>query len=202
METPHDLDALTTIIRALKPLKFDEQQRTVQAVSMFLGLSYQARELALPISQTSPASNDEPSKPTIGSFSEDRKPSAKEFLRDKAPSSDVDRVACLAYYLAHYRDTPHFKTLEISTLNTEAAQPKFSNASMSVDNASKAGLLVQAVKGTKQLSSAGERYVQTLPDREAARETLKSLTLRRRNQNAKRKRAAVSASAQVVEKEL
>jgi hypothetical protein len=87
----------------------------------------------------------------------------------------------LGYYLAHYRGIQHFKTLDISTLNTEAAYPKFSNAAMAVDNATKAGLLVQAVKGSKQMSAAGERYVQTLPDRDTARSALAGVRKKRRS---------------------
>lgn len=194
--TPPDLDVLTTIIGALKRLKADEQLRTLQAVSMFLGhgLAFQTQQPPGLSQYRTSASNEELSNSAVGSFSEDRKQSAKEFLRDKKPTSDVERVACLAYYLTHYRDTPHFKTLEISTLNTEAAQPKFSNASMAVDNATKAGILVQALKGSKQLSSAGEHYVQLLPDREAAREAFKSMNLRRRTPNAKRKKATPALS--------
>jgi hypothetical protein len=94
-------------------------------------------------------------------------------------------VACLAYYLANYRDTPHFKTIDISALNTEAAQPKFSNASVSVDNAKQAGLLVPATKGNKQISAAGEKYVELLPDREAAREALKNYRPRRLGKKSK-----------------
>lgn len=52
----------------------------------------------------------------------------KEFMVQKRPRTDIERVACLGFYLTHYRDTPHFKTLDISKLNTEAAQPKFTNA--------------------------------------------------------------------------
>src|SRR5689334_20180124 len=29
--------------------------------------------------------------------------SPKEFMAEKAPATDVERVACLAYYLTHYR---------------------------------------------------------------------------------------------------
>src|SRR5260370_40337669 len=36
--------------------------------------------------------------------------SPKDFLRQKEPRTDVERAMCLAYYLAHFRDTPHFKT--------------------------------------------------------------------------------------------
>ena len=63
----------------------------------------------------------------------------KEFILQKQPHTGVERVACLAYYLTHYRDISHFKTLDISKLNTEAAQPKFANAALSVNDASKTG---------------------------------------------------------------
>jgi hypothetical protein len=107
-------------------------------------------------------------------FSEEKILSPKEFLFQKKPQSDVERVAVLAYYLTHYKDTPHFKTLDISKLNTEAAQAKFSNAAYAVDNATKYGYLVPASKGNKQLSAAGELFVEALPDREAAKQAFKA----------------------------
>ena len=176
-----NLSALTTIVAALAPLSREEQQRTLQAVAVFLGVTWESGQKQNSNGFGSPpAQSSQTPLNAASSFSEDRAISAKEFLRDKKPSSDVEKVACLGYFLSHYRETPHFKTLEISTLNTEAAQPKFSNASMAVENATKAGLLVPALKGSKQLSSAGEHYVQLLPDREAAREAMKATKIRRK----------------------
>lgn len=107
------------------------------------------------------------------SFLEREDLSPKEFVRAKGPSTDIERVACLGYYLTHYRDTPHFRTLDISRLNTEAAQIKFANAAQAMKNASKAGLLATAGKrGLKQLSAAGEEYVVSLPDRDLAKKAL------------------------------
>jgi hypothetical protein len=122
-------------------------------------------------------------------FSSDRTISPKDFLRDKLPVTDVERVACLAYYLANYRDTPHFKTIDISAINTEAAQPKFSNASVAVDNARQAGLLVAATKGNKQLSAAGDKFVDLLPDRNAAREALRTFRPRKNSRRTKTPKA-------------
>lgn len=110
---------------------------------------------------------------------------------EKNPKTDVERIACLAYYLTHYRATPHFKTLDVSTLNTEAAQPKFSNTTYSANNAVKLGYIVPSTKGHRQLSALGERFVQALPDRDAAKDVL--LSMRRRNRT-KRKRAEAEAS--------
>jgi len=114
--------------------------------------------------------------------------SPKDFLFQKGPQTDVDRVVCLAYYLTHFRDTPHFKTVDVSKLNTEAAQVKFSNPTVAVGNAANAGLVVPAGKGFKQLSALGERYVDALPDREQAKEVLSGARSRRSRKTSKKTR--------------
>ena len=100
---------------------------------------------------------------------------------EKKPVTDLERITCLAYYLTHYRGTAHFKTLDLSKLNTEAAQIKLANAANAVENASATGLLVPAGGGKKQLSAVGELYVQALPDRQAAKEAIAHARPRRRN---------------------
>ena len=107
--------------------------------------------------------------------------SAKDFLNEKSPKTDVERIACLAYYLTHYKSTPHFKTLDLSLLNTEAAQPKFANTAYSANNAIKMGYLAPALKGQRQLSAMGERFVRALPDRNAAKDVL--VSVRRRSKS-------------------
>ncbi len=172
----HNVEALTTILSVLKELDSDSQRRTIQAVITFLDIPWsQMHSNNLPIDR----SNSDSPKTEV-SFSENRIISPKDFMRDKAPKTDIERIACLAYYLTHYRDKPHFKTIDLSSLNTEAAQPKLSNAAYTVDNAMKAGLLVQASKGSKQLSAAGEYFVQALPDRDAAKATLTNFRPKRR----------------------
>lgn len=111
--------------------------------------------------------------------------SPKEFLRQKMPQTDVERLACLAYYLTHYRETPNFKTLDLSKLNTEAAQPKFSNAAKSAGNAMQYGYLAQSIKGHRQISLAGEEFVRALPDRDAARSAMALARPRKRKSNKK-----------------
>src|SRR5689334_7068472 len=113
-------------------------------------------------------------------FSEDRSVSPKQFMFEKQPKTDVEKVACLAFYLTHYRGIQHFKTLDISKLNTEAAQVKFANAAKAVDNATQRNYLAQATKGLKQLSALGEQYVLALPNRERARSIMDSARPRKK----------------------
>lgn len=163
-----EFDSLTAVLSALRPLGADGRERVLASVQAFFGMSSQISRGTVSVTGASQGATPR-ANPREDDFSEDRSPSAKEFLFEKRPQSDVERITCLAYYLTHYRGTPHFKTVDLSKLNTEAAQPKMSNAAQAVDNASKAGLLVHAVKGSKQLSAAGELYVQALPDRSAAK---------------------------------
>lgn len=92
----------------------------------------------------------------------------------------MERVTCLAYYLTQYREQRYFKTLDISKLNTEAAQIKFSNPAKAVDNATSYGYLAPATKGNKQISAGGELFVDALPDRDAARAAMLNARPRRR----------------------
>ncbi len=159
-----DFHILQTIISALSGLNDEDRIRIIQTVLTFYKLS-------LGSSATKPRG----SIPTVNqdlSYSAESSVSAKEFLVEKQPRTDVERMACLAYYLTHYRSHPHFKTLDLNKLNTEAAQPKFSNAPYAAQNAVKMGYLALAEKGNRQLSAAGEQFVRALPDRDAAKQAM------------------------------
>lgn len=171
-----DVEILSTIVGLLKKLEPDAQQRVLHSVQTFLAIPSQ-KDAHSPTHTKVPQSSFLSTSPT--DFSRDRTLSPKEFIRDKHPVTDGDRVTCLAYYLTHYRESPHFKTADISSLNTEAAQPKLSNPSVAVDNATRDGYLVAGTKGNKQISSIGEKYVELLPDRKAAREALRTLRTKR-----------------------
>src|SRR5262249_15613990 len=91
-------------------------------------------------------------------------PTPKVFMATKRPQSDVQRITCLAYYLTHYRDTPAFKTRDLTALNTEAAQSSFSNSAYAVVNAVNQQYLSAAGGGNKQITVRGEALVDALPD--------------------------------------
>ena len=132
-----DLEIVTSMLRVLRDVPQESRRRVIETVCRFfdLRLDNSARG-ALTNSSGSDSSSDGPSS-SLPTFSEDRSMAPKQFMFQKQPRTDVEKVACLAYYLTHYRDTPHFKTLDISKLNTEAAQAKFSNPTVAVDNATK-----------------------------------------------------------------
>jgi hypothetical protein len=182
-----ELNTLQRIISELKPLQQDVQKRIIETVITFLGFNLYERDSGAGTKERIVGVGH--GKPIgLYKFSEDRIMPPKEFLLEKQPESDVERVACLAYYLTHYRDTPYFKTIDISKLNTEAAQRKFSNAAYAVENAAKCGYLASATKGRKQLSASGEVFVQALPDRSATKVIMKKSRPRRKSKDTKSNR--------------
>jgi hypothetical protein len=180
---PNEAAALQRIIAELSPLATDSQRRLIDTVCTFLGITSPRSETG-PLTNVRRAPIEQRTAPF--QFSEEEEPSVKDFLLEKAPTTDVERVACLAYYLTHCRATPHFKTKDITELNTEAAQRRFSNTAVAVDNATKTGYLVPSIKGSKQLSAVGERFVAALPDREAAKEIMSRARPSRGGRSARR----------------
>jgi hypothetical protein len=165
---------LSDMLSALQELSSEGREHILKTVATFFGVS---------IGSGTPRTDRSTVATSVAAFSEDRSPTPKQFMLEKRPFTDVERVTALAYYLTHYRNQPHFRTLDLSQLNTEAAQIKLSNPSKAVDNAVRAGLISQATKGARQLSAAGELYVQALPDRDAARESIKHVRPRRRRRS-------------------
>lgn len=181
-----EIKAFQSIVAALNPLSDEARRKLLESAATLLGVVRTSAPRPLTDSSLSVAPIG---RSTAAPFSANTEMSPKEFLFEKRPQTDVERIACLAYYLTHYREEPHFKTKDLSLLNTQAAQPKFSNATVSSNNAVKLGYLVPSTNGRRQLSAAGERFVLALPDRAAAKE---ALSLVRRRSRAKKSRKLAS----------
>jgi hypothetical protein len=181
-------ESFTEVVPIFKRLNQEGRERLLRTIATMFGIEIYGLPSPSrpPLHGTTGFNQAEP----FSSFSEDRSIPPKEFMMQKSPRTDIERVACLGYYLTHYRDTPHFKTLDLSKLNTEAAQPKFSNAARAVDNATKGGYLVLATKGNKQLSAAGELFVQALPDRGAAKSAMLNSRPRRKMKKANQSKSS------------
>ncbi len=175
-----EFTSLQAVIQALQPLDADARARIIAAVATFLQIRGPEAMVSVSAARLGDLDSSSPRATSYPAFSASDEMSPKEFLFQKQPRSDVERIAALAYYLTHYRDIPHFKTLDLSKLNTEAAQPKFANTANSASNAVKQGYLVPSTKGMRQLSAVGERFVAALPDRDAARATMANAKPRRK----------------------
>jgi len=131
-----------------------------------------------------------PKPTTLGSEiqgNEDLSP--KQFMVQKNPKTDMQRIACLGYYLTNFRKTPHFKTRDLTLLNMEAAQPQLSNPAAAVRNAAAHRYLSPAGSGRKQIAPAGEAIVKALPNFDKVKEEIeKHKPARKKYQRRKNKK--------------
>ena len=175
------------------PLSEDSRVKLLQTIATFLGIEashFQTSSAASGGQQTRISSSP-------STFSEKKRHFSERILTPQAASQRCRKgsVPCiLSDALSEY---PEFKTLDISKLNTEAAQPKFSNASVPVDNARQKAFLVSTTRGNKQLGALGERFVQALPDREAAKNVMQNLRVRRFRRSKKSRVSAEETPAMV-----
>ena len=189
---PSDEQALYSAFQQLAdvllPLKQELRVRAHAMVGAFLGVT---PNIGSPEAGTTrPAGHRSPPPTRIAGR---EPPPPKDFLFQKQPTTDVERVACLAFYLTNYRDIKRFKATDISKLNTEAGQRKFANASSTVNNAMQRGFLAPVSNGLKQLAPEGERYVDELPDHQAAKAAFGTRKARRE----RRQGRAAKASANI-----
>ena len=91
----------------------------------------------------------------------------RAFIRIKRPGTDVQRVACLGYYLVHTTEQQGFTTKDIATAHTDSGGSKI-NLTRAIDNATRRSKYISARSGhEKQLTTLGEDVVTALPDQEA-----------------------------------
>jgi hypothetical protein len=162
---PKEVAALAAVLGAVEGLEVDEQRWVFSAALSKLGLD---RTTAAPLPTLGGVTASGASgRDTIGGGDS---LTPKDFLKNKNPQSDVQRVACLAYYLSHHRGQTSFKTKDLTALNIEAAAGKIGNASQAVNNATKQShYLAPAGGGKKQITAFGEDVVGALPDQAAVK---------------------------------
>jgi hypothetical protein len=179
-----ELEALGAILKALGPLSEEARKFVLRTASDRLGISsvvHTPKERSDSVSTSN-------STPQTGGL---EGTSAKDFLRAKRPLTELQRIVCLAFYLTYARGKRHFKTQDLTALNTEAAGGKFSNPSMTVQNATtQSHFLAPGPKGTKQVTALGKEYVEAMPDHDAA----KTVVLSHRPRSTRRRRPAKSDS--------
>ena len=188
-----ELRAMESAYAALEPLDADARRRAARWLVDTLGIT----DALI----SSPSAPPEPRPPTdantarrgtAGGAHDQRSPnvtpSPKVFISAKRPAAVAERVACLAFYLTHYRNMQSFGGGDIATLNTEAAAPRL-NTSRDLDNADRAsGYLVSAGDRKKQITARGEALVAALPDREAVKAALQEYPHKKRRSTASSKK--------------
>jgi hypothetical protein len=160
-----EVDAMRDALAALESLQPDEQLRTLNWLAEKLGVGAVAVPAAGANTPGAPGGGGPGAPPVTGQ-------TPKAFMTLKKPKTVQERIACLAYYLTHNRNVAKFKTKELTSLNSDAAQPKISNPAFSVRNAANAQFLALAGGGSKQITARGEALVVALPDREAVKKAL------------------------------
>jgi hypothetical protein len=113
---------------------------------------------------------------------------ARAFMRLKNPQTDVQRVACLGFYVLHTTNQPGFKSMDVQTANTDSGGTRI-NFTRALDNATRKAKYISSRGGNeKQLTRLGEDVVMALPDQEKVREV--EAATRGRGKRGKRKKKA------------
>lgn len=157
-----EIQALSDVLIALGELE-DEKEKVwvLETAANRIGVAMGAPRKLAPIGGLGGESR--------GSGGMDSSLKPKDFVREKDPKNDVQRVACLAFYLTHFRETAQFKSRDLAALNTEAAGPRI-NMSRAVNNAqNQNAYLAVAGSGNKQITALGEDIVNALPNQEAVK---------------------------------
>lgn len=164
-----ELDAMKCSYKALEVLPVDARQRVATWLMASLDI------VPIQAGGSMKSSVMEASAPARAEQGQGVEPSTpREFMSFKKPTSQAERVACLAYFLARHRETTHFKIGDIAALNMEAAEQKFGNLSRDIDSADRRnGYVVAAGPGLRQLTTRGEAVVEALPDRGAVKTALR-----------------------------
>lgn len=183
-----EVSAMDTALNAFSSLESDQQKRVLIWLIDKLKLSGSVSwGTPAPGAPTVHLPSGAPVAPVSGAGL-----TPKQFMAQKKPKTDAERITCLAYYLTNYRQTPHFKTKELTDLNTkEAAGTTFSNAAVAVSNATRDQYLSPAGGGKKQITVRGEAVVEALPDREKVEAALQEHAARRRKPSKAKRRKSV-----------
>ena len=158
-------DALKAVTTALEPLPDAEKQWVLQSAASRWTLAMQVQNPGGGGSGTGTLGSiqnnilQEPFKPT----------DARAFMRQKNPATDIQRIACLAYF--HMKTgQPTFTSKDIQNINTNSGGSKI-DFTRALDNATRKARYISTVQGReKHLTTLGEDVVEALPDQKKVAE--------------------------------
>jgi hypothetical protein len=153
-----DVTALTTVIEALATLPKEQQQWVMQTAASRFALAVSPAALPLPI-VPSPVAPTSPTAENLGQ-------TVKAFIKAKSPKNDMQRVACLAYYLTHHKGISTFKSKDIDEQHEAAGGVNFKLAQAVANATNVSKYFAASGQGKKRLTTLGEDVVEALPDSE------------------------------------
>jgi hypothetical protein len=168
-QKPDDLEAVRTVVEALKDFLPDEQQRIFRWAAEKLGTS-----LPTASGYTSPAGTPPSLHPLAPGITPPVSPGTttdiKTFMAEKKPRNDVQYAAAVVYYYrfeaspAERKEAVNKEDLQEAT--RKSGRDRFGNPLQTLNNAHTLGLLDRgSEKGTFVINSVGENLVaMTLPD--------------------------------------
>ena len=164
--------ALVAVIGALDPLKESDRQWVLQSAASKFVVTIQATTTGGQAGAGAANSATSPSLAGTGTTDVQATITRKDpraFIRLKRPATDVQRVACLGYYLAQTTGEPGFTSKAISTAHTDSGGSQI-NLPRALDNATRgAKYLSNRGPREKQLTTLGEDVVNALPDQAAVK---------------------------------
>jgi hypothetical protein len=169
-----DLEAVRTVVDALKDFKLEEQQRIFRWAAEKLGVSLPAGTGQVPTAGTLATT---PARPAITPAAPGGATDIKTFMGEKKPRNDVQYAAAVAYYYrfeappAEKKDTINKDDLQEAT--RKSGRDRFTNPLQTLNNAHTLGLLDRGPeKGTFVINSVGENLVaMTLPEGSVVKKT-------------------------------
>lgn len=151
---PDDLEALKTIVEALRPFSKEDQDRIIRWVREKFGLA------------TAPTSTREPqsiSSPSGTVTEQSRALDIKTFINEKSPQSDNQFAAAVAYYYQFEAPTAQQKSAitsaELQDSTRLAGRNRLGDPNKTLRNAMSQGYLDQSGRGAFTLSTVGENLV-------------------------------------------
>src|SRR6516164_6942991 len=166
--------ALVAVVKALEPLGDADRQWVLQAAATRWSLQLHAQAAAGGGGAPSASAGGGGGATGAGAAEAQAaisKKDARAFMRIKRPTTDVQRVACLGYFLVHTTvGKLGFSSAEIRQANTDSGASGM-NFTRALDNATRqAKYLSNRGAKEKQLTTLGEDVVLALPNHEAVKQ--------------------------------
>lgn len=172
-----------SIVAAKKPNLFDVARDAAKLISSLeeaqrpLALRFVAESLGLSVPPPTATNDNGDNGGNGGGGGGGGDPGA--FMEDKSPQGKIQEVTCLGYFLQKVRGKDQWNSDDIAALNTESGGNAL-NLPKDLNNARAGGVVVTVGTRDSKLTRKGEKVVEALPDKAAARAAVSGGRPRRR----------------------